>query len=324
MILTVIAICFLILLHETGHFFVARYYGIGVAEFSVGFGKPVFQRSRNGTMYSLRLFPLGGYVKLDEEFYLSSPATRIKVASAGPAANLIFACMSFIVVSFVGLPQLTSKIGQVFPGRPAANSGILPGDRVIAVNGRQVVKWSEMTALVTEGKGSAVHLKVQRGQRFFDLATVPENIGGKGMLGVKASGETVSTPYGPLASIKKGAQIASEQLKASAILFLKLIGFAPVDVMGPVQIVKAGAEQMAFGWVNLLFFVAVLSANFVTFNLIPIPVLDGGLILIALVEMITGRRIGKKTQFTMSKISMAVIAGVIVFVLLKDLLIISQ
>lgn len=227
--------------------------------------------------------------------------------------------MSFIIVSFVGLPQLTSKIGQVFPGRPAANAGILPDDRVVAVNGQQVVKWSEMTALVTEGKGRAVHLKVQRGQRFIDFATVPENIGGKGMLGVKAFGETVSTPYGLLASIKNGAQITGEQLKASAILFLKLIGFAPVEVMGPVQIVKAGSEQVAFGWANLLFFVAVLSANFVTFNLIPIPVLDGGLILFAFIEMATGRRIDKKIQLLVTKISMALIIGLMTFVFLDDL-----
>lgn len=324
MVITIVAICCLILLHETGHLLVAKFYGIGVTEFSVGFGKPVFQRSRNGTTYYLRLFPLGGYVKLEEEFYLRSPAARIKVAFAGPAANLIFACLSFIVVSFVGLPQLTTEIGQVFLGKPAAKVGLQPGDRVITVDGYNVSKWSEMTARVTEGKGRAVQFRVQRGQRIIEATAVPEVIGNKGMLGIKASGETVSTPYSFFASVEKGIQVTGEQLKASAILLIKLIGFAPVDVMGPVQIVSAGAEQVAFGWVNQLFFVAVLSANFVMFNLIPIPVLDGGLILIAFVEMITGRRIGKKTQFTMSKISMAVIAAVIVFVLLKDLLIISQ
>lgn len=319
MILTIIAICFLILLHEAGHFAAAKCYGIGVTEFSIGFGKSILQREKNGTTYFLRIFPFGGYVKLDDNFNQAPSSVRIKVAFAGPAANLIFAFLAFALVSFVGLPQLTAKIGQVFPGHPAARAGLQPGDRVAVVDGHPVVKWAEMTALVTEGKGRAVRLEVQRGQSVLEVSTVPETVKGKGLLGIKASGETISTPYGLLPAIEKGTIITGEQLKASATLFLKLIGFAPVDVIGPVQIVKVGAEQAGFGWVSLLYFIAVLSANFVTFNLIPIPILDGGLVLFAFMEMVTGRKINKKVQLMATKISMALIMGLMTFVFLNDL-----
>lgn len=320
MIATILAIAFLILVHELGHLWAAKLAGVHVPEFSLGFGKVLARRKIGTTDYSLRLILLGGYVRTEEAFQDRPPLTRTIVALAGPASNLIFAFLIFNCVSFVGLPQLTATIGQVFPGRPAAKAGLLPGDKVLAVDGRSVVKWSEMTALVTEGKGRGVTLAVKRGHETITFSVVPETVAGKVMLGIKASGETISTPYGLPEAVSKGVQLTADNLKASAELFLRLIGFAPVDVIGPVQIVKVGAEQAQIGWVSLMFFVAILSANFVTFNLLPIPVLDGGLIAIALVEMVTRRKINKKLQLLATKVSMAVVIGLMTFVFLSDLL----
>lgn len=320
MIATILTIAFLILVHELGHLLAAKLAGVHVPEFSLGFGKVLAQKRMGNTNYCLRLFLLGGYVKTEDGFQDRPPLTRICVALAGPASNLLFAFLIFSIVSFVGLPQLTAHIGQVFPGRPAAKAGLLPGDRVISVDGRAVVKWSEMTALVTEGKGRGVTLAVKRNHETITFLVVPETLAGKVMLGIKASGENVSTPYGLPEAVSKGVQLTGDNLKASGELFLRLIGFAPVDVIGPVQIVKVGAEQAQIGWVSLMFFVAILSANFVTFNLLPIPVLDGGLITIALVEMVTRRKINKKLQLLATKISMAVVIGLMAFVFLSDLI----
>jgi len=181
-----------------------------------------------------------------------------------------------------------------------------------------------MTALVTEGKGRAVRLVVQRGHGTLIVSVIPETVAGKGMLGIKASGGTVSTSYGLVASIEKGLQITGEQLKGSANLIMKLVGLSPVDVIGPVQIVKVGAEQAQIGLRSLLYFVAILSANFVAFNLIPIPVLDGGLIVIAVVELVTGRKINKKLQLLATKLSMAVVIVLMMFVFLTDLLTLAK
>jgi regulator of sigma E protease len=324
LIATILAIAFLILVHELGHLGAAKLVGVNVPEFSLGFGKVLGRRRIGETDFCLRWFLLGGYVKTEDGFQDRPPLTRIFVALAGPASNLLLAFLIFSIVSFIGLPQLTATIGQVFPGRPAAKAGLLPGDKVTNVDGRPVVRWTEMTALVTEGKGRAVRLVVQRGHGTLIVSVIPETVAGKGMLGIKASGETVSTSYGLMASIEKGLQITGEQLKGSADLIMKLVGLAAVDVIGPVQIVKVGAEQAQIGWISLLFFVAILSANFVTFNLIPIPVLDGGLIVIALIELVTGRKINQKLQLLATKLSMAVVIGLMTFVFLSDLLKLSK
>lgn len=321
MILTILAIAFLILIHELGHLIAAKYSGVPVPEFSIGFGKILIMKELGGTKYCLRWLLLGGYVKTDDGFQDLPPLTRIWVALAGPGSNLLFAFVVFAAVSFIGLPQLTTKIGQVFPEKPAAKAGLLSGDRVVAVNGLPIVRWSEMTDFVTEGKGRAVRLKVERGEGAYEVSVVPENEGKKWMLGIKASGETISTPQGLMGSIRNGITLMIEQLKSSAELFQRLVGLSPaLDVLGPLQIVKVGAEQANIGWISLLFFVAILSANFVIFNLLPLPVLDGGLIAIALVESATGKKISKRVQLLATKISMAAVIALMSFVFLSDLL----
>jgi regulator of sigma E protease len=136
-----------------GHLGAAKLVGVNVPEFSLGFGKVLARRKLGDTEYCLRWFLLGGYVKTEDGFQDRPPLTRISVALAGPASNLLFAFIIFSIISFVGLPQLTATIGQVFLGRPAARAGLLPGDIVASVDGQPVTKWSEMTARVTEGKG---------------------------------------------------------------------------------------------------------------------------------------------------------------------------
>ena len=178
MIATILAIAFLILVHELGHLLAAKLLGVQVPEFSLGFGKVLARRKFGETEYCLRWFLLGGYVKTEDLFQERLALTRILVALAGPASNLLFAFLIFSIVSFVGLPQLTATIGQVFPGRPAAKVGLLPGDKVISVNGRSVTKWTEMTALVTEGKGRAVRLVVQRGHGNLIVSVIPETVAG--------------------------------------------------------------------------------------------------------------------------------------------------
>jgi len=318
-IVTILAIGFLILIHELGHLLAAKLCGVSIPEFSIGFGKILAMKELGGTKYCVRWLLLGGYVKTESGFQDRPPLTRIMVAIAGPASNLLFALIIFVTVSNIGLPQLTPQIGQVLPGKPAAKAGLLPGDKVVEVDGRPITKWVEMTSLVNDGKGRAVRLKVERGQGVDDITAVPEYKGKKWMLGIKASGETISTPLGMVGSLRNGSELMGDQLKSAAELFLRLIGLAPaVEVLGPLQIVKVGADQANLGWMNYLFFAAVLSANFVIFNLLPIPVLDGGLIAIALLEAATGKKISKNFQLMATKISMAAVIALMSFVFLSD------
>lgn len=118
MIATILAIAFLILIHELGHLLAAKLVGVHVPEFSLGFGKVLAQKQMGNTNYCLRLFLLGGYVKTEDDFQDRPPLTRILVALAGPASNLLFAFLIFSIISFVGLPQLTAPSARSFRDVP--------------------------------------------------------------------------------------------------------------------------------------------------------------------------------------------------------------
>ncbi|MRR36142.1 peptidase M50, partial [bacterium] len=151
MILSVIALCVLVLVHEYGHFRAARFFGVPVPEFSIGFGPRFFGWERNGTVYSLRAIPLGGYIRTADSLLRRPAGQRIIVALAGPAANLVFAYLAFTTAALVGIPQMTTRIGEVFPGLPAAVAGIRPADRVLAVDGHAVATWTEMISRIDQG-----------------------------------------------------------------------------------------------------------------------------------------------------------------------------
>jgi regulator of sigma E protease len=318
MIITIIALGFIVFLHEAGHFLAAKAVGVSVDEFSVGFGKILLRKKVNGTDYSLKVFLLGGYVKLEDAFRDRRSRTRIFVGLAGPTANLLFAFITFSVVSFVGLPELTTKIGTVFAGHAAAKAGILPGDRVIAVDGRPVSRWMEMTSAINDGKKRNLRVTVRRGQDNLDVVVRPELQEGRGVVGIKASGESVAVRYGMDSAIE-GWRLVMQNLKSSVDLFLQLAAFKSTDVAGPVRILALGAEQVKFGLVSMFNFVSILSVSFFIFNMIPIPVLDGGLIFIALLEAVIGRQINRKLEQTITKVGLAIIVGLMMFIFLSDL-----
>jgi len=318
MIFTLIALGSLIFIHESSHFLASIAAGIPVEEFSVGFGKVLFQKELNGTKYSLRLFLIGGYVRLSDSFRDQSPRIRIFVALAGPAANLLFALLAFTLVCSAGLPELTSKIGTIYPGHPAATAGFLPGDRVLAVEGRPVAKWMEMTDLVNQGKDRSLLLTVQRGQRNLNILVRPEIQEGRGVIGVKASGESVTKRFGGLDSITEGGRLVVQNLESAGSLLLRLVTLQKADVAGPLKILKIGQEQSEFGISSFLNFCAILSVSFFIFNLIPLPALDGGIILLALFEALSGRQVNIEYENKLTKIGISIILSLMMFVLLSD------
>ena len=319
MILSIIALGILILVHEYGHFRAARWFGVAVPEFSIGFGPRLCGWSHKGTAYLLRAIPLGGFVKTDDSLLERPARQRIIVSLAGPAANLIFAYLAFTIAALVGIPQMTTKIGEVFAGYPAAAAGIRPADRVVAVDGRKVSSWSEMIALIDQGRDRNIVLTVQTGQGEQTHTLRPEIREGRGVIGVKASGETFPLKYGA-GAFSEGLRLTWGNISSSAGMFLKLFsGQTMKNIAGPLYIAKAGAEQSHLGLMALLYFMGVISANLVTLNLLPIPVLDGGSVLMTLCERGFRRPVPEKVQRVLTALSLGLIVSLMLYTALNDI-----
>ena len=320
MILTILGLFFIFFFHEIGHYLAAKAIKVKVDEFSIGIGgKNLYCKEISGTVYSLKLIFLGGYVKLEDSFRDRSPLTRIFVGLAGPAASVLFAFLVFTFVSFVGLPELTSKIGSVFPGYPAAQAGMLPGDQVVAIEGHPVSRWMEMISIINAGKDRKLRVTVRRERSNFDVFVRPVLKEGRGAIGVKASGESVATRYG-LSSVMQGARLVGENLKSDFDILKHVVVFKKAGgVAGPVEILQIGAIQAGFGIVTFLNLLALLSLSFFVINLFPVPPLDGGAIAIALFESAIGRQINRQVEIMVTKVVLSIFVGLLVFNVLSAL-----
>ena len=319
MILSIIALGILILVHEYGHFRAARWFGIEVPEFSIGFGPHLCRWTYKSTVYSLRTIPLGGFVKTDDSLLERPASQRIIVSLAGPAANLLFAYLAFTFAALVGIPQMTTKIGEVLDGYPAAAAGIRPDDRVVAVDGKKVSNWAEMIALIDQGRDRNILLTVQTRQGEQTHTLRPEIREGRGVIGVKASGESFPLKYGA-GAFSEGFRLTRENINSSASMFLNLFsGQTMKNIAGPLYIAKAGAEQSHHGLMALLCFMGVISANLVTLNLLPIPVLDGGSVLMTLCERGFRRPVPEKVQRVLTALSLGLIVSLMLYTTLNDI-----
>ncbi len=182
----------LVVVHELGHFAVAKWFGVKVERFSVGFGPSILRRKLGETEYVIAWLPLGGYVKMagespDEElppedrarsFNAQSPARRVGIALAGPAMNLILSVAVIAALYMSGWPTPTSKVGSVLPDSPAAEAGLLPGDRIVALGDREIWRWEDLAEGVQASGGDPIPLRVEREGEALEFTLVPR--AGKG------------------------------------------------------------------------------------------------------------------------------------------------
>lgn len=302
-----LVIAVLILVHELGHFLAAKREGIEVQEFSLGFGTVIFSLKRGETRYSLRLFPLGGFVRMagmgqEEEdkmnprgFSKKTPWQKIKVLFAGPGMNFLLAILIFIYTfTFVGLPQPVKAaiIGDVVEGKPAYEAGLRPGDRILSVDDTQVSSWSGFVALVKHAApGETLTLKVKRDQQVFSVAVQPEldQTSKVSVIGVRQRVEFKRV------GVWEGLKLGFYQTFQITWLLLAGIGqlitgaASTADMAGPVGITKMIGDAAAGGVVYLANFTALLSINLGILNLLPIPALDGSRIIFAGIEGIRRR-----------------------------------
>lgn len=368
-IYAIIALGVLVFVHELGHFLLAKLLGVSVEKFSLGFGPKLIGKKIGETEYLISAFPLGGYVKMfgeggfieggethhppreegvqvvaeasetpreltEEEktrsFAHKPPLARIAIVTAGPVFNLIFAWLAFIVLCMIGVPTVTSKIGEVLKDKPAAKAGVQKNDVITSINGKSILHWDEVAAAITASKGRPVNLTVKRGDQDVMFTITPEpriskNLFGEKVngfaIGVASGGDIVIERYNPYQAVIKGS---IQTWKVIDLTFMSLVKLAqrvvPLDTIGgPIMIVKMAGEQASAGGSSFLAFMALLSVNLGILNLLPVPVLDGGHLVFYLWELIFRRPVSQKAREYAQQIGLMLLLGLMLLAFYNDI-----
>jgi len=309
-----LVLSFLVFFHELGHFLAARYFGVKVHVFSIGFGKQLFAKEWKGTVWQFSLIPLGGYVKMkgqddskpsliedgDDSYNTKSPWKRIVILFAGPFANFILAAILFFAIALIGATSWAPQIGTVVKDSPAFKAGIIKNDEIIRINNTEIKVWDDIGKIIVDTKGP-LKFYLQRDGKLIAKTISPlvsdsqnmfkEKIK-KRMIGISPSGKIVELQL----SFSESLTYAYEKtIFASTMIFQgvqKLIqGVIPSsEVGGVISIGKVISDASQSSIIALLSITALISVNLGVLNLLPIPALDGGHIMFNIYEMLTRRK----------------------------------
>ncbi len=341
----IVVLGILIFVHEFGHFIVARKLGIGVLKFSLGFGPKIFGFERGGTEYLLSAVPLGGYVKLlgespDEpispedvsrSFSHSPSATKLMVVAAGPLFNIVFSAFVFWIVFMTGVPVLKPVIGDVVKDSPAFRAGIEKDDVILSINDRTINRWEDIADVIKEfWEENPLRVVINRGSRNVNLVLRAEerevkNIFGEPVrepkIGIIAKGDYFIKHYNPFSALFLGIKETGRMVYLTVVTIVKLIErVIPADTLGgPILIAQIAGDQAKQGMAPFFYFLALLSVNLGILNLLPIPILDGGHILIFSLEAITGKTLSMKVKGIVQQIGLVIIITLTILVFYNDI-----
>jgi regulator of sigma E protease len=341
----IVVIGILIFVHELGHFIVAKWFKIGVLKFSLGFGPKIFGFKIGDTEYLISLIPLGGYVKMlgelpgeeirEDEIHKSFShrplLDRSCVVIAGPIFNILFAALIFIFVNIYGIPTLAPKVGEVKKGFPAYESGIKSGDTIVSINGIKVSIWEEISKIIKKNKNNPLIIIVNRDNRYIEFKILPKLVNSNNLfgeeiktyiIGISPSNEIIIKRYGPFNALLRGIEQTWNITKLTILTIIKLIErVVPAKTLGgPILIAKIAGEYAKVGILNLLLFLALLSINLGILNLLPIPILDGGYLLLFSIEFILGRPLSMKNREIIQHIGFFLIMLLILFAFYNDIM----
>ncbi len=342
----VIVLGVLVFIHELGHYLAARWMGVHVEAFSIGFGQPIARwTDRRGTEWRLSWLPLGGYVKLHGQerpedvgadvralwqpgrtFHEKAVGARAVVIAAGPIANFVLAAVLYAALyASAGQPvaQTGPVVGMVEPGSAAARAGLLKGDRIETIDGKPVADFAAVRSEVMARPDTRIVLQLRRGasEQTVPLVTGSQVEAGKriGLLGITASVEyrRLSLGEAALGGVTQTWDMARETL---AGVWGMIDGQrSAAELGGPLRIAQLSGQVAALGFATLVSFVAVLSVNLGLINLFPIPILDGGHLMFYLIEAVRGRPLPQRAVEYGFRAGFALLAALFVFVTWNDL-----
>ena len=341
----VVVLGVLVFIHELGHYLAARWCGVHVETFSIGFGRAIASwTDRQGTVWKLAWLPLGGYVKLHGQerpedvpsdvramwipgrtFHEKQIGARAIVVAAGPAANFLLAAVLFAgLYATMGRPVAPAVVGEVVAGSAAASAGLMPGDRIAAIDGAPISRFEELQRIVSAAPGRQLALTLRRGDETLSVPVVPavREAGGRqtGILGIRG-GAVEFEPMGAGSAVVAGfGQMWSITVQTLDGLWQMISGQRGTEELGgPLRIAQMSGQVAQLGFVSLVSFIAVLSVNLALINLFPIPILDGGHLLFFLAEAIRGRPLPPRAQEYGMRAGLALILALFVFATWNDL-----
>lgn len=335
----------LVLVHELGHFLVARRAGVRVHEFGIGFPpRAAVLRSEGETLVTLNWLPIGGFVKLEGEegesddprsFVRASFLTKQTILVAGVAMNVLFAAAVFVAVAWLPQQAVGLSFGQVQPGSPAAAAGLRPGDRIVAVDGRLFDAYDGpllMVEALRAKAGQEVTLGILRAGSYEEVRTTlrpPEELGPeRGALGIvdlRAELTERTFERSPIEAIETGLERTG---RAFSLILGGLVELgrslveqpgAPPPAAGPVGIATQIADVFwQAGPVATLYVAGILSANLALVNILPIPPLDGGRMLMLVVKAIVGRRLSVRVEQLTYLVGFTILFGFLIWLTVFD------
>ena len=342
-IVSIIVLSFLIFFHESGHFLVARFFGVKVEVFSIGFGKKIWTKTHNGTQYAISAIPLGGYVKMkgqddlnpnemsddDDSYNTKAPWKKICILFAGSGANILLAFMLYIIIGFYGVTSLLPTIGKTLDNSPASRANLMQGDTILKINGNSIKTWRDVSQNISN-QTESISIEYKRGDEILHSVIDPEikdskNIFGEdikqGFIGIVAKGDVARIRYG-IGEIIPFA--IDETIFAAKLIILSLqkiiIGILPIEQLGgPIAVVQAIAQAQEAGFIALLGLSALISINLGILNLLPIPALDGGHIIFSIYEWITKKPLSENVLYRLTILGWVILFGLMILGLYNDI-----
>jgi len=347
----------IVFFHELGHFLVARWCGIKVLVFSIGFGPELVGfNDRHGTRWKISTIPLGGYVKFfgdenaasmpdanaiaamnpDERkvsFFHKSVGARAAVVAAGPIANFLLAIAIFATIfAIYGKQETAARVDQVTPDTAASVAGFQPGDLVLSINGRTIESFRDMQEIVSLSADEPLEFVVERGGNTVKLHATPRlteekdifgnvyRIGRLGITQTNAPSDIKTHKFGPIAAIgEAGKQTWFVIDQTFRYLGKLIVGRASTQELGgPVRIAQMSGQAASLGFTFLMNFAALISVSIGLLNLFPIPLLDGGHLLFYAIEALRGRPVSERVQEVGFRIGFAIIVMLMIFTVWND------
>lgn len=340
--LFILVLSIIVVIHEFGHFLLARSFGVTVHEFSVGFGPLLGKKVRNGIQYSLRAIPLGGFVKIagmdialegespprpgDRLFWELPLIRRILVILAGPVNNLLLALVTYILVAaLIGIPnQFKSDpvIGVVEPKSPAYESGLSPGDRIVEINGTPVDSWEQLTKKIHNSPEQPLTLKMERNGVYFTREVKPfyDPALKAGRIGLLPAYTIRRLPL--TEAVKYGFSTTGNGIVGIPVsLYRMIIGKERAGAAGTLGLFAVFDQALKSGLYLFFAMIAGINLFFGFFNLLPIPLplLDGGWIVIFILERIRKKEFTAEQKATAQIIGLALILTLFVVLTYSDL-----
>ncbi|MFR9144837.1 MAG: RIP metalloprotease RseP [Lentihominibacter sp.] len=325
-IYAILIFCVLIFVHEFGHFIAAKACGVKVNEFSIGMGPAFFKKQKGETLYSLRIFPIGGFCAMegededsnDERAFNRKPAwQRAVVLAAGAFMNLLTAVILMIIIAFWS-GQATTVVDEVLDDSPAYEAGLQSGDEIVAVNDSRINDWNDILAAIGGSKADSVELTVERNGRNISVTSAIEydEEAGRSKVGIKPV-----VRHNIIESIGTGIKNTGNMTVMMYDIIKELItgGVSAKELSGPVGIVYAVNDTAKAGIIYVVYLSALLSLNLAIMNMLPFPALDGGRLLFLLIRKITGKRVTDEMEGKIHFIGIVLLMVLMVYVTWNDI-----